>query len=300
MNNREVPEPDLKGLGRVGAFVANLSRFTVHETATIAVALESLGYRTLSYGESLGREAFTQAAVLLASSTRLVIAPGIASIYGRDSWSMINGARTLLEAYPGRFVMGVGVSHSNLVARRGHVYASPAATMRAYLESMRDAPWALPSPPRPSVVVAALRRRMLEVVRDCADGAQPYFAPVAHTEMARKVIGDERWLCPILTFIPGSNRAAVLDRGHRHLRTFLKMANYRLNLQALGWPPAELEAAGSDGLFDALIGWGGPSEALARVDAHIAAGADHVQLEVLADTAGELVAAYDALASIIG
>src|SRR5690349_4661393 len=112
---------DLRALGRVGAFVANLSRFTFGETRELALALEGLGYRTLAFGESLGREAFAQAAVLLASTSSLVVMTGIASIYSRDPWAMMNGARTLLEAYPDRFVLGIGVSHPKLVQRRGHV-----------------------------------------------------------------------------------------------------------------------------------------------------------------------------------
>src|SRR2546428_2120000 len=105
---------DLRSLGRVGAFVANLSRFPVQETRRLATHLESMGYRSLSFGESLGREAFTQAAVLLDSTTELVVATGIASIYGRDPWAMANAARTLSEAFPGRFVLGMGVSHATL------------------------------------------------------------------------------------------------------------------------------------------------------------------------------------------
>jgi hypothetical protein len=116
---------DLRSLGRTGAFVANLSRFTIPETQKLAAGLESMGYRSLSYGESLGREAFTQAAILLQATTTIAIATGIASIYGRDPWAMTNAARTLSEAYPGRFVLGIAEA---TVTRRQSPQCVPIST----------------------------------------------------------------------------------------------------------------------------------------------------------------------------
>jgi probable F420-dependent oxidoreductase len=299
MTTGDLRLPDLKRVTGPGAFVANLSRFTVDETRQLAANLESWGFTTLSYGESLGREAFTQAAVLLASSSTLVVATGIASIYSRDPWAMMNGARTLLEAYPGRFVLGVGVSHHNLVTRRGHHYGPPSTAMRSYLESMKHAPWALPEPSEPRIVVAALRRGMLEVVRDCADGAQPYFSPIEHTKVARGVIGEDGWLCPVLTCILSVNRSTAQSRAQKHMRIFLRMTNYRDNLRALGWPEPELEDAGSDRLFEALVVSGGPPEVKDRRTEQIKAGADNVQVEVMADTFSELLAGYRVLAPVL-
>jgi probable F420-dependent oxidoreductase len=289
---------DLRSLGNAGAFVANLSRFTLEETRELALTLESLGLRTISFGESLGREPFAQAAVLLASTSRVVVMTGIASIYSRDAWAMMNAARTLLEAYPDRFVLGIGVSHPKLVTRRGHVYEKPATTMRSYIESMWSAPWALPSPPVPRIVVAALRQRMLQVVRDCADGAQPYFSPVTHTKMARELIGPERWLCPILTAVSANDRATARRAHEGYMQRFLAMPNYRDNLVALGFEGADVEGSGSDRLFDAVVacGFDGAGE---RFRQHLAAGADHVQFEVLGDSLADLLAGYRDLARIV-
>jgi probable F420-dependent oxidoreductase len=290
---------DLRGLGRVGAFVANLSRFTLGETRELAAVLENLGYRTLAFGESLGRESFAQAAILLASTSSLVVMTGIASIYSRDPWAMMNGARTLLEAYPGRFVLGIGVSHPKLVQRRGHVYEKPAPTMRSYVSAMNAAPWPTETPPNPRIVIAALRRAMLNVVRDCADGTEPYFSPVAHSELARRLLGEEAWLCPIQTFVSASNRSEARARQERHMRMFLGMPNYRDNLVALGYVPDDLDGAGSERLFDDLIAWGGATNLEERIRQHIGARADHVQIEVFADTYEELLDGYRVAASVV-
>jgi probable F420-dependent oxidoreductase len=284
---------ELTSLGRVGAFVANLSRFTIEQNNTIACELERMGYRSLSFGESLGREAFTQAAVLLQATRSIAIQTGIASIYGRDPWAMANAARTLSEAFPGRFVLGMGVSHATLVNRRGHTYAAPVTAMRAYLGAMSEAPWALSPPPEPPVVLAALRPRMLEVVRDAADGAQPYFMPVEHTRAARAIIGDHRWLSPVLSVVTGPDSTAARQRARTHMRIFLKMANYSSGLRWLGWPEADLADAGSEELLDALVITGGPDALRERFDEHLQTGADHVQIEVIADTFGDLMSGYE-------
>ena len=55
-----------------------------------------------------------------------------------------------------RFVLGLGVSHVPLVEGfRGHTYAKPVATMRAYLDAMDAAELAMPAQER-NVVLAAL------------------------------------------------------------------------------------------------------------------------------------------------
>lgn len=286
---------DLRALGGVGAFIANLSRFTLEETRELATSLEELGFRTFAFGESLGRESFAQAAVLLASTTNLVVMTGIASIYSRDPWAMMNGARTLLEAYPDRFILGIGVSHPKLVARRGHTYDKPASTMRGYIQAMHGAPWSLPTPPVPRIVVAALRQGMLRVTREVADGAQPYFSPVAHTALARQMLGPDLWLCPVLTFVSATDRDVARRIQERHMQTFLAMPNYRDNLLALGYGPDDVQGSGTEGLCEALIAVGGPDELRRRLEEHRAAGADHVQIEVLADSMVDLLDGYRAL-----
>jgi alkanesulfonate monooxygenase SsuD/methylene tetrahydromethanopterin reductase-like flavin-dependent oxidoreductase (luciferase family) len=102
---------------------------------------------------SPGREALTQAGILLAGTKQIVIATGIANIYARDPVAMAAGQKTLAEAYPGRFVLGLGVSHVPLVEQlRGHRYEKPASTMRAYLDAMDQAPYqAVPPSAKPTL-----------------------------------------------------------------------------------------------------------------------------------------------------
>src|SRR5205807_669286 len=120
-------------------------------------------------------------------SERIVVATGIANIYARDPMAAAHGARALGDAFPGRFVLGLGVSHAPSVAVRGGSYAKPVATMRAYLDAMDAAPYRGHEPEQPvERLLAALGPRMLDLAAERTAGAHPYFVPVEHTAFARE------------------------------------------------------------------------------------------------------------------
>src|SRR5437588_7958841 len=147
--------------GRIGVFAGALSGLPAAVQREVAAEMERLGYGTLWYGESIGRETFVQAAIFLAATSRLVVASGIANIWARDPMAMAAGGRSLVEAWPGRFILGLGVSHAPMVARRGHRYDRPVSAMREYLERMREAAWRGPDVGLPPIVLAALGPRMV-------------------------------------------------------------------------------------------------------------------------------------------
>src|SRR5213082_569334 len=131
-------------LGRLGVW-APMDLMTAAEGAAFAQQVEAWGYAALWLPESRGRNVLAHSAWLLANTTELIIAPGIANIYARDPMAMANGQRALNEQSDGRFLLGVGVSHRPMVqAVRGHTYGKPVSTMRAYLAGMRDAPYQAP------------------------------------------------------------------------------------------------------------------------------------------------------------
>ena len=69
------------------------------------------GYRTVWTNEVLGKDAFVQLGVLLAETERMVFGTCIANIWARPAQTMHAAAAQLAEAYPGRFVMGLGVGY---------------------------------------------------------------------------------------------------------------------------------------------------------------------------------------------
>lgn len=277
---------ELRGrLGPVGVWAGPLQQLPADGLRRAVREIEELGFGSYWYPESFGREAFSQAALLLSATEHLLVASGIANLYARDPIAMANGARTLEEAWPGRFILGVGVSHRPSVENRGHAYTGPIETMRRYLEGIRGAPWPAGDARQatPPVVLAALGPKMLALARDETAGAHPYFVPVEHTRMAREVLGPDRLLLPEQAVVLAPERAAARAVGDAHLAGYLRLDNYRRNLVRLGWGEADLELPGSDALFDAIVAWGDEEAVAARVAEHRAAGADSVLIQALGE-----------------
>jgi probable F420-dependent oxidoreductase len=288
-------------LGRVGAWLGPLSLRSAAETREFAPELEELGYSALWFGEGVGtKECFTQASTLLSWTKRAVVATGILNIYARDPMAAANGAKTLADAYPGRFLLGIGVSHAPSVATRGHEYAKPLGTMNAYLDAMEAAAFRAPEPAEAApVVLAALGPKMLQLSAARTRGAHPYFTPPEHTAMAREVMGEGPLLLPEQAFLLDSDPDSARAKAREHMSYYLGLDNYRRNLLRLGYAEDELENGGSDRLVDAIVAWGDVEAVRDRVAAHLDAGADHVCVQAVGDDPlAELRRAADALAGL--
>ena len=265
-----------------------MANLPANDLRRAVAAIEEMGFGTIWIGESTGREPFAASALILSATDHVKVATGIANIWVRDATAMMNGARTLAEAWPDRFVLGIGVSHQPLVNARGHQYERPLTAMREYLEAMEQAPWRGPTPdPPPPVLLAALGVKMLQLARQKTDGAHPYFVPVEHTLEARGALGDDRVLAPEAAVVFAHNHEGARLAGERYMQTYLNLPNYRQNLARLGWPADELEAPGSDRLFDAMVAWGEDREIGRKLRLHYEAGADHVAVQVLTTTPKE-------------
>lgn len=247
--------------------------------------IEEMGFGTIWIGESYGREPFAAAAIILAATTRITVATGIANIWVRDAMATMNGGRTLAEAWPHRFVLGIGVSHARLVDARGHHYARPLTAMRACLDEMAKAPYRAPEPQTSvPIVLAALGPKMLQLARERSAGAHPYFVPVEHTRQARGILGPDRQLAPEHAVVLAKTREAARVPGDIYMRTYLGLPNYRQNLVRLGWSDDELTPPGSDRLFDSVVAWGDEQEIAGKLRQHLDAGADHIAVNVLTPT----------------
>jgi probable F420-dependent oxidoreductase len=272
-------------LGRAGVWLGPMANLPARDLRAAVAEIQQIGFGTIWLGESVAREPFAGAAVILAATNHVTVATGIANIYARDATAMMNGARTLAEAWPSRFVLGIGVSHIPLVEARGHQYERPVSAMRAYLEAMENAPYRPPMPnPPPPILLAALGVKMLQLARQRTAGAHPYFVPVEHTLEARGVLGEDRILAPEVAVVFAQNREAARATGDRYLRTYLNLENYRRNLARMGWPNDELAPPGSDRIFDAVVAWGPDEEIARKVQLHHEAGANHVAIQVLTPT----------------
>lgn len=244
--------------------------------------IDSLGYGALWLPESpSGRDVLTYAAVVLAATPRIPVATGIAIIWVRDPVAAASAARTLDEAFPGRFVLGLGVSHESTAVLRGHEYRSPMAAMRTYLEAIAGSTYDGHDHAVPPVLLAALGPRMLALSVELAAGAHPFLAPVSHTATAREILGGGAFLAPELGVIPTSDPDVARGTARPYIERFLAWPNYRRHLLRSGYAEADLEHGGSDRLVDDLFAWGPDDAIRGRVEEHLQAGADHVAVQVV-------------------
>jgi probable F420-dependent oxidoreductase len=271
-------------LGRVGIWTRQFEDYPATRAQEAAAELEQLGFGAIWFGEAFGREALTNAGLLLAATKKIVIATGIANIYARDPMTMASGQSTLAEAYPGRFLLGLGVSHVPLVKMRGHQYEKPVATMRAYLDAMDNVQYrSVPPATRPPRILAALGPQMLKLSAERADGAHPYNVNPEHTAEARAILGPGKYLCPEQAVVFEPNPAKARAIGRAFLSFYLTLPNYANNFLRLGFTKEDFAGGGSDRLIDAIVAWGDAGQIRDRIRAHHAAGADHVCVQVLTE-----------------
>ena len=228
----------------------------------------------------------------LAATERLVVGTGIASIWTWDATDLAAATDRLETLYPGRFILGLGVSHAPNVEATGQEYVKPYTKMVQFLYELL--------PVEAPVVLAALGPKMLELSANRTAGAHPYFVPPEHTAFARQALGPDPFLVPeiAVSLTAGAEGAA---QSRAYATHYLRMPNYTGNLRRFGYDDADFADGGSDRLIDDVVPYG-PEAALARITAHLDADADHVVVQVLGPggrfAAGDLKALMELTAGL--
>src|SRR5437763_8242925 len=235
-------------LGRVGIWTGVLDAVPSSEARKVAGRLEELGFPTLWIPETVGRDPFVTATRLLDATSSLKIATGIANLYARDAMTMANTQRSLEEAFPGRFLLGLGVSHQHLVDRvRPHDYSKPYSKMVQYLDEMDAALFMAVGPSeRPTTVLAALGPKMLRLAAERAGGAHPYFVPVEHTAQAREILGPDRLLAPEQMVVLEPDRTKALAIARQGMAIYLRAPNYVNNLKRFCFTDEDVAVGGTE------------------------------------------------------
>ena len=270
-------------IGRVGIWSGALDGHRTAAAQDAARLLESLGFSTLWVPEAVGRDPFVNSANLLAATSTLKLATGIANIYARDPMTTVACQKTLAEAYPERFLLGLGVSHKHLVFNvRNHDYSKPLSYMRDYLAAMDKAMFKAVGPKEdPGCVIAALGPKMLELAASQCSGAHPYFTTPDHTAMCRETMGAGPLLAPEQMVVLEIDPAKAREIARAGMGVYLRAPNYLNNLKRMGFEEADWSGGPTDRLVDGIVAWGSLDRIKARVQAHHDAGADHVCVQVL-------------------
>ena len=276
-------------LGRVGVWWSGTWRVEGDESVSAAAELEALGFGAIWSSGGFNPGLSARFRRLLSSTRRVTVASGVVNIWRASPAEIATAVGELDAEYPGRFLLGIGTSHGPLIDH----YSRPFGHMVEYLDALDQAQPPVRIDQR---VLAALRPRMVELARDRSAGAHPYFVPVEHTARARDILGPGPILAPEVTVIleQDSAKARTLARGFT--AGYLSLPNYANNLRTLGYDDLDFSGGGSDRLIDGVVAWGDVSHIARRVDEHIAAGADHVCVQVLSPDVGFPLKAYQELA----
>jgi probable F420-dependent oxidoreductase len=288
-------------LGRIGLWTHTLDPLPWAQARDVALEIEQLGFGTLWLPEAVNRDAIVHSTLLLGATTDLVLATGIVPLYARDAMATNAAWRTIEEAYPGRFVLGLGVSHKPMVESiRKTTYSPPLATMRQYLDDM-DASLFLAAQPTtpPRRVLAALGPKMLALSAERADGAHPYHATPEHTAIAREIVGPDKILAVEQSVVLSTDADEARGIARASLAIYLGLPNYLNNWRRLGFTDADLADGGSDRFVDAIVAWGDDDAIKSRVEQHLDAGAGHVCIQVIPTHGGTPVEEWRRLSAAL-
>jgi probable F420-dependent oxidoreductase len=273
-------------LGRFGSFGRGV-------TPQQAKEIESLGYGAVWVGGSPPAE-LAWVEPILEATTTLQVATGIVNIWTAAAKPVAESFHRIDKAYPGRFLLGIGVGHREAISE----YRKPYDALVEYLDQLDE--YGVPTNRR---VVAALGPRVLKLSAERSAGAHPYLTTPEHTAQARELIGESAFLAPehkvVLTTSDkeGADKARAV--GRKALDIYFNLANYRNNWKRLGFSDEEVTRPGSDRLVDSVVAYGTPDEIAARLKQHLDAGADHVPVQVLTKDEN-LVSALAELAGPLG
>ena len=279
MTTTTVVDTTRRALGPVGVCLPVSFTSTPHvdDQRAAVRGLEGAGYRAAWTNEVIGKDAFTQLAVLLGATERMAFGTCVANMWARPPQTAHGAAAYLAQAWPGRFTLGLGVGYPQQAESVGRAFGSPLSTVRDYLTGMDGETW----PPAPDTayprLLGANGPKMLTLAGEIADGALPAGGPPEHTAHARQLLGADKLLVVGVSVVLDEDRDQARAAARQVVSSWLGLPQFRTTLTSLGYPADELTEP-SDRVVDALVAHGGPDTVAAAVRAHLAAGADHVTL----------------------
>lgn len=236
-----------------------------------AVEIEKLGYGTVWVGASPAADlAFVEP--ILEKTETLQVATGIVNIWTADADEVSESYHRIEKAFPGRFLLGVGVGHPEHTQE----YTKPYEALVDYLDKL-DAK----KVPTSRRVLAALGPKVLQLAAQRSAGAHPYLTTPVHTGQARELLGPTVFIAPEHKVVLTNDADKAREIGRATVDFYLGLSNYVNNWKRLGFTDEDLVRPGSDRFIDAVVAYGSPEQIAARLSEHLAAGADHVAIQVL-------------------
>ena len=262
MTDASAHKPDL---GRYGVWTMGPVR------PEQAVEIEKLGYGAVWVGGS-PPAALAFVEPILEQTESLTVATGIVNIWSAPAYPISQSFDRIEKAYPGRFLLGVGVGH------REHTeeYRTPYDALVEYLDKLDE--YCVPTSRR---VLAALGPKVLKLAAQRSAGAHPYLTTPEHTAQARELVGKSVFLAPEHKVVLSTNAEEARAIGRKAVGFYLDLSNYVNSWKRIGFLDSDVAKPGSDKLIDAVVAHGSADDIAKRLDEHLRAGADHVAIQVL-------------------
>lgn len=214
------------------------------ETIELAREIEERGYAGIycaSFGDGMGL------CLSMAHATKTIpFGTSIANIYGRNPFEMATQAAYIHEISDGRFYLGLGVSHGPTHERLGVAPGKPLSDMRTYVERMREAASSPMCGPLPPIVLATLRKKMVALAVEIADGAVWANASRSHMGESLAEIPELRreggfFIGDMIPTCIDDDREAAANVMRRVLSGYVVLPNYRNYWKEAGYVE-EMEA----------------------------------------------------------
>lgn len=277
----------------------------------IASEAEARGFPGV-YSESPGDNVALSLAVL-DRTERLTVGTGIAGIYLQHPHTAATAAMLIEDLHPGRFHLGLGVSHVPFHEDMGVRFGKPLGDMRRYVENIRMVAGDHRLPP---ILIGALRGRMTALAGEVGDGVMWANAALSHMPYSISQLAEGRSEDFILSSSAPACVADDRDTGlagiRRYLLFYMKLPNYQNYFVEAGYE-REVEGArqaaardDDEGVMAAItermaadIGvFGTPSEIREQVGAWQAAGVGHLILDPVSVSGDQSLAAYEIMAAL--
>jgi alkanesulfonate monooxygenase SsuD/methylene tetrahydromethanopterin reductase-like flavin-dependent oxidoreductase (luciferase family) len=219
-------------------------------TLDLALEIERRGFAGIYVPSIFSNMA--QSVALAVATSRIRLATAIAPIYGRVTEDFAQASAYIHEISGGRFAFGIGVAHGPSHVRMGVTPGKPLGDIRAFVEKMHSFDGIGPLPP---IILAALRKRMVALAGEIAEGVIFANASRSHMQESLSVLPAEKRADPdflVANMIPtciSDDVEAAKAVNRRTLSRYTLLPNYRNYWKEAGYlaEMSAIEAAIADG-----------------------------------------------------
>jgi alkanesulfonate monooxygenase SsuD/methylene tetrahydromethanopterin reductase-like flavin-dependent oxidoreductase (luciferase family) len=195
-------------------------------TIELAQEIERRGFSGI-YCPSLAGDGLSLCLAIALTTKDLRLGTSIAPIYTRHVFEYAHTASFIHEVSGGRFVFGVGVSHAPVHQRFGLSVGKPLADTRRFVEQLR----AVPRLELPPIVLATLRRRMVQLAGEIADGVVWANGARSHMQQSLSNLPEEKresfFVGNMIPTCISDDKAAAAEVMRRTLTGYAILPNYQ-------------------------------------------------------------------------